>query len=60
MKTTRTAVRIEDNDQIQAWARLASVEENRAVFSAEIINRLIENHKRNCGNEPPRETKGVG
>lgn len=55
MKTTRTAISIEDNEQIQVWARLASVQENKAVFSAEILRRLICNHKRTFNDEPPRD-----
>ena len=58
--TVRAAIAVEDNTKIVAWARQASVDEQRPVFVAEIMKRLIALHEEINGDVPPKPTKGSG
>lgn len=55
IKTTRVAIRNNDNELVNQWAREASAREKKAVFSADILSRLIKNHVRENGSEPPSD-----
>lgn len=54
MSVTRCSVKRTDNETLVMWSRIASVSECRAVFTAEIIERLIKEHIEKHGNEPPK------
>lgn len=55
IKTTRVAIRNNDNELVNQWAREASASEKKAVFSADILARLIKNHVRQHGTKPPTD-----
>lgn len=58
--TVRAAISVEDNTKIVAWARQASVDEQRPVFVAEIMKRLIGLHEEINGDVPPKPINGRG
>lgn len=56
MSVTRCSIKSGDNQQVLAWSRQATVDEGKAVFTSDILSRLVQEHLKNYGDVPPRIT----